>query len=576
MNSSATVSLRQRLQLGWRFWGSSCPGLFRHVNHKRPPLRFQRQDGQLKSVTVTTPLFYANGLPHMGNAYPTIAADVMARYARMRGAEVHFVTGMDEHGEKISRTAGTRGVKPGELVDGIAREFQDMWERLDVKPDHFARTTCPSHRKLVEEMWQRCQENGDIYRKEYEGYYCVGCESYLDADEMGSKQTCKIHLKPCELRREENYFFRLSKYWDQVASHVQNNSDFILPVSRRNEVLALLKDSNKRDLSISRASTSWGIPVPGDASQVVYVWFDALLGYLSSLIGKGQTPSLDTSLRYGWPADVHVVGKDILRFHAIYWPAMLMSAGLPLPKHIVSHGFLTKDGLKMGKSLGNVLEPGPLVERFGSDAVRFYFASCLSFGEDVDFSSETFATRVNASLANELGNLTQRLLSLCRKHLQEPLAPDDAFDELSLRSHPVYIAATRAPADVETHYERFDFARAASAALEIAVVANIHIMSVKPWALLKDGCPEEDKREALRQLVLMAEAVRICTVLLSPIIPGVSAKAAMAFSGSAAIPSISWEQTNWAGHRALDGLKMGFPKPMPLFPRIDPKTAAMI
>lgn len=536
----------------------------------RPALRLDRDadDQGIKALTATTPLYYANGLPHIGHAYTTITTDVLARYARLQGADVHFVTGMDEHGEKIAQTAAGKEKKPQELVDDIAGEFTSLWERLCIKPDHFIRTTSAPHKEIVNEFWQRCAENGDIYKKDYEGLYCVGCEAYLDADDMLEGNICKIHQKPCVLRREENYFFRLSKYWEDVRAHIEANPDFILPVSRRAEVLAWLNDDNKRDFSISRASTSWGISVPGDDSQVIYVWFDALLGYMSSLLKPEDTASLETAVAGGFPADVHVIGKDIMRFHAIYWPAMLMSASLPLPKHIVTHGFLTKDGLKMGKSLGNVVEPMPLVEAFGNDAVRFYFAGCLAFGEDGDFSYEVFINRVNAALANELGNMVQRVLSLCRKNMKEVTSIEELLGPAdTLTEHPVYRAATSAPAEVASAFEQVNFTKAAAAALSIAASANLYISEVEPWKKLKGD--EEEKTRALGELTLMAEALRICAVLLSPVTPELAARILTEFGAlpEGGVEALRWADAKWRW-TPLAGL-VGGGKPTPVFQRID-------
>jgi len=535
---------------------------------KKPTLRFERgEDGHgIRSLTITTPLFYANGSPHIGSAYPTIAADVMARYARLHGAEVHFITGMDEHGEKIARTAADKGKTPQELVDGFATEFQDLWKMLSIRPDHFVRTSAPNHREIVNEFWQKCLDNGDIYKKDYEGWYCVGCEAFLDDDEMIKDHSCAIHLKKCELRKEENYFFRLSKYWDDIAKHVAENPDFILPANRKNEILAWLHPDNKRDLSISRGSTSWGIPAPGDDSQVIYVWFDALLGYLSSLLQSGDAANLETALSRGWPADIHVIGKDIMRFHTLCWPALLISAGFKLPKHICTHGFLTKDGVKMGKSLGNVVEPVPLVDNFGADAVRFFFAGCLSFGEDGDFSYEVFIKRVNAALANELGNLVHRILTLCRKNLEEPTAPNALFDsEAEILSHPVYQAAVAAPAEVASAYEQFNFTKAADRAMSVAAVANSHIMVIEPWKKLKGG--EEDKKIALREMLLIAESIRITAVLLSPVTPGLSSRILSELGCPQEPETLRWKDTQWRWE-ALPGVAKG-KKPTPVFQRID-------
>jgi len=537
---------------------------------KRPGLRFERsEDNGIKNMMVTTPLFYANGPPHIGSAYPTIASDVMARYCLMQGANVHFVTGMDEHGEKIARTAADLGKQPQELVDEISDTFLDLWEKLSIENNHFARTTSDNHKKIVNEFWQRCLAKGDIYQKDYEGYYCVGCEAYLDGDEMleGDGCVCAIHRKPCELRKEENYFFRLSKYWDQIVKHMNDNPDFVLPTNRRNEILYWLKDDNKRDFSISRASTSWGIPVPGDDSQVIYVWFDALLGYISSLLPEGSPVTLEAALANGYPADAHVIGKDIMRFHAIYWPAMLMSADLPLPKHICTHGFLTKDGLKMGKSLGNVVEPIPLVEAFGSDAVRYYFGACLSFGEDGDFSYENFIKKVNAALANELGNLLHRILTLCRKNLPEAASPISLYAglEAEAEDNPVYKAAKDAPAMAAKLYEQFDFPKAANAALAIASAANVRMNVVEPWAKLKGS--DEDKALALREMVLMAEAVRICALLLAPLTPDLTARV-LAELGEPTEGKLKWSDTAWRWDATMPGL-CGGKKPKPVFQRID-------
>jgi methionyl-tRNA synthetase len=473
---------------------------------------------------------------------------------------------MDEHGEKIAKTAQGRGQQPQELVDDIAVEFQDLWKLLRIENGHFARTTSDKHRPIVEEMWQRCLDNGDIYKKEYRGWYCVGCEAYLDPDEMSEDHVCNIHQKPAEDRTEENYFFRLSKYWDKVREHIEQNEDFIIG-GRRNEVLNWLNDDNKRDFSISRASTKWGLPVPGDDSQVIYVWFDALLGYLSSLLRPEDPANLETVLKRGWPADVHIIGKDIMRFHAIYWPAMLMSAGLPLPKHICSHGFLTKDGQKMGKSLGNVVEPVPLVENFGADAVRFYFSACLAFGDDGDFNYEVFIKRVNTFLANELGNLTHRILTLSRKNGAEvPVSPSEMYDELPM-DHPIRKATLEAVEIVAGHYERVDLPKAADAALQIASVGNAVITEVAPWVKLKGS--DEDKRIALREMMVLAEAVRICAVLLAPLVPDLSMRILTEFGVAPAggVRELHWKDTAWTWD-ALPGLAKG-KKPKPAFMRID-------
>jgi len=478
---------------------------------------------------------------------------------------------MDEHGEKIARTARDSDKKPQELVDDFAAEFQELWQKLSIQPDHFARTTSPTHKQLVQQMWQRCAGKGDIYKKDYEGWYCIGCEAYLDDDEMSKDHICSIHQKKCERRSENNYFFRLSKYWDRVREHVKNTPNFILPAKRQNEVICWLRDDNKRDFSISRASTSWGLPVPGDDSQVIYVWFDALIGYLSSLLQPGDPPTLEAAMNRGWPADVHIIGKDIMRFHAIYWPAMLMSADLPLPKHICTHGFLTRGGVKMGKSLGNVVEPVPLVNEFGADAVRFFFAGVLKFGEDIDFRYEIFVKQANSFLANNLGNLVHRVLTLCRTNLHEVTSPRDLFDEgEDPTEHPLYQAACKAPAVVAAKFEQLEFTKAARAALGLSEAANMRLTSLTPWNYLKADSNADDRRAALRELLMAAEAARICSVMLWPFTPTLSSQVLAELSGDG-LETIAptWADTNWQWE-PLRGLAHGG-KPKPLFPRIDVK-----
>ncbi|GBG67705.1 hypothetical protein CBR_g833 [Chara braunii] len=374
-------------------------------------------EGDGETYMITTPLYYVNAPPHMGSAYPTIAADALARFQleeldpaeaiacdhqRLRGKKVIFVTGTDEHGEKIAVSAASNNREPKEHVDLIAEDYRSLWKELDISYDRFVRTTDLRHRKIVEEFFQRVWNKGDIYRADYEGLYCVNCEEYKDEKELLEDNCCAIHRKPCLFRREDNYFFQLSNYQDALEKLYEENTNFVRPSFRKNEVLTWVKEGVK-DFSISRA-VDWGIPVPVDPKQTIYVWFDALLGYVSSLLEGSDDTTLEAALQRGWPAQVHIIGKDILRFHAVYWPAMLLSAGLPLPKAVFGHGFLTKDGLKMGKSLGNTIEPLYLVGKYGADAVRYYFLKEIEFGKDGDFSEKRFVEIVNANLANNIDN----------------------------------------------------------------------------------------------------------------------------------------------------------------------------
>eukprot|EP00291_Cryptomonas_curvata_P012457 CAMPEP_0172178066 /NCGR_PEP_ID=MMETSP1050-20130122/15811_1 /TAXON_ID=233186 /ORGANISM="Cryptomonas curvata, Strain CCAP979/52" /LENGTH=555 /DNA_ID=CAMNT_0012850707 /DNA_START=393 /DNA_END=2056 /DNA_ORIENTATION=+ len=493
-----------------------------------------------KPFVCTTPLYYANGPPHMGSAYPTIAADVLSRYFRLKGKETVFITGSDEHGEKIATTAASNEKNPQEFVDGIVGEFKGLWKELDISYDRFIRTTGGTHQAIVSEFFQRVKDKGDIYKKEYSGHYCVGCEAYLGDDEMEQvgeeKHVCKIHRKPAQLRQEENYFFRLSRYQQDLERLFEEQPDFVQPSFRFNEVKQWVK-SGVPDFSISRSTITWGIPVPGDPSQVIYVWFDALLGYVSALVPPGSPPSLDAAQASGWPVNVHIIGKDILRFHAVYWPAMLMSAGLPLPSAIYSHGFLTKDGLKMGKSLGNVLEPSDLVQRHGADAVRYYFSKGLDFGADGDFSEERFAAVLNGDLANDVGNLLNR----CLKPLIKAAGPSIPA-VATPADNPLRAVVAQARLEAAAAYEALDFRAAGEAALQIARAGNKYVDDMAPWSLFKAGKTDE----GLAVLMSILAATRVVAVLLSPIAPATSLKIyeQLGFT-RAEFESRTWADSDW-------------------------------
>ncbi|KAF6165073.1 hypothetical protein GIB67_000657 [Kingdonia uniflora] len=384
--------------------------------------RSEKDSGE--PFVLTTPLYYVNAPPHMGSAYTTIAADTIARFQRLLGKKVIFITGTDEHGEKIATAAAATGCSPSEHCDNISQAYKMLWKDLDITYDKFIRTTDPSHEAIVKEFYSKVLASGDIYRADYEGLYCVNCEEYkVDEKELLENNCCPMHLKPCVHRKEDNYFFALSKYQNSLEEVLTVNPDFVQPSFRLNEVQSWIK-SGLRDFSISRALVDWGIPVPNDTKQTIYVWFDALLGYISALSLEEKQPSLQDAIASGWPASLHLIGKDILRFHAVYWPAMLMSAGISLPKMVFGHGFLTKDGMKMGKSLGNTLEPKDLVNKFGSCAVRYFFLRQVEFGSDGDYSEDRFINTVNAHLANTIGNLLNRTLGLLKKNCASTLAVD--------------------------------------------------------------------------------------------------------------------------------------------------------
>lgn len=521
--------------------------------------------------TVTTPLYYVNAIPHMGSAYPTIAADVLARYHRLAGKRVHFLTGTDEHGEKIALAAERNGLGPKEHCDMIASAYKQLWENLDISYDSFIRTTDPRHEKLVSTVLNTVWDKGDIYSADYEGLYCIDCEEYKDEGDLeGPDNLCPTHKRPCTLRKEKNYFFALSKYQKDVEKLLESdNGYFVAPDSRRNEVLGWVKEG-LRDFSISRAAVSWGIPVPKDPEQTVYVWFDALLGYISGLLLEGSDPSNpEATLSSGWPATVHIIGKDILRFHAVYWPAMLLSAGLPLPGRVFGHGFLTKDGLKMGKSLGNVLDPVALVDTYGSDAVRYFFMKEIPFGQDGDFSEERFRHIVNAGLANDLGNLLNRSLNLLKKNCGSviPRSAVQAPVGSVLKE-----AAATAIAAVGTAYEKMKFHEAADAALALSSRGNRYLEEIAPWTAFKSGTDEE-KQQAAAALADVLEAVRIVAVLLQPVTPSLSKRVYLQLGYSEVeYKALTWHDAQWGGLVANHAT----PAPKPVFVRLEEDMALKV
>lgn len=533
------------------------------VANARKPLTtrlWSMKEGDQKPFVLTTPLYYANGPPHMGSAYPTMAADVIARYQKLAGRDPIFICGSDEHGEKIATTAADKGQEPKEFVDNIVSQFKALWKDLGIEYDSFIRTTDDKHEAIVREFFQRVWDKGDIYKKNYEGRYCVGCEAYLSEEEMetidGKEHCCKIHRKPAELRKEENYFFRLSKYQEDLENLFKEKPEFVQPSYRFNEVKQWVK-AGVPDFSISRATIKWGIPVPEDNSQVIYVWFDALLGYISALLKDGDPATLQTAIDRGWPCDVHVIGKDILRFHAVYWPAMLMSAGLPMPNLIYSHGFITKDGLKMGKSLGNVLEPSELVQKYGKEAVRYYFTKGLEFGGDGDFSEDRFVYTINADLANDIGNLLNRCLKPLLKN-NGPAYPK----HVTPADHPLRAIVLEQTAKCAEAYQVLDFKAAGEAALEIARAGNKYMDDSAPWTLFKEGKIEEGNK----CLLTILEATRIVAVLLSPIVPETCAKIYQQLGFSAE----QWDKVSWSDAVWRD-LPEGqhLAEPMPIFNKLE-------
>ena len=472
---------------------------------------------------ITTPLFYVNDVPHIGSAYPTIATDAIARFQRMRGVEVRFITGSDEHGQKIQRTAEANNRTPQAHCDEIVGAFKALWERLDIKYDRFIRTTDKRHAAIVREFFQRVWEKGDIYLSQQKGYYCVSCEEFKDEKDLLEGKRCNIHItKEVEWRDEENYFFRLSNYQTALEALYTDRPDFIQPESRRNEVINFVKQG-LRDFSISRVNFDWGFPVPEDPNHVIYVWFDALLGYLTALLDEDDEPTLANATKYWYPHHTHIIGKDILRFHAVYWPAMLMSAGLSLPGRVFGHGFFLDNGVKMGKSSGNVINPDLLLDRYGSDAMRYYFLKEIKFGQDGSFEETRFVNILNADLANDLGNLLNRTLKPAIKN-GAGAVPNLSGADIP-ETNPLKLMGSDLGDRVTSSYEALAFHDVCEAVLELVRLGNRYIDEQAPWTLYKLGKTDPQKHKEAEQVTYsILESVRLAAYLLAPIVPNISTR----------------------------------------------------
>ncbi|HEX9891226.1 MAG TPA: methionine--tRNA ligase [Actinomycetota bacterium] len=462
---------------------------------------------------VTTPIYYPNDVPHIGHGYTTVAADFVARYHRLRGETVFSLTGTDEHGKKVPQAAREQGLEPQAFVDAMEPRWREVWDLLDISYDDYIRTTEPRHEAAVATLLQAVYENGrdDIYLGSYEGLYCVSCEAYYTEDELVDGM-CPVHGTPVEAMSEENYFFRLSAYQDRLLEHYETNSSAVEPASRRNEVLSVIK-GGLRDFSISRTSFAWGVPLPWDPTHVCYVWFDALTNYITA---AGYA---DDSGRFErmWPADVHFIGKDIIRFHAIYWPAMLMAAGLEPPRQVWAHGFLLVGGEKMSKTKLTGIHPKELVDHFGVDAYRYYFLREISFGQDGSFSWESMVARYNADLANGLGNLASRVLAMIESGFQGAVpAPggDDAAGDL-----PQVVAD--AVGRYEQHMDRMELTSALGAVWDIVGRANEYLVEKEPWKVVKDPAR---LGEAGAVLYVAAEVLRILAILCLPVMPSAASR----------------------------------------------------
>jgi methionyl-tRNA synthetase len=506
---------------------------------------------------ITTPIFYPNGVPHIGHAYTVLATDTLARYQRLDGKDVLFLSGTDEHGIKMLQTANALGIPPIELANQNSQRFRDMLTALNISNDDYIRTTEPRHHKAAQEIWRRMEANGDIYLDSYSGWYSVRQEAFFDEKET-TVSTDGVRREPLgspvEWVEEESYFFRLSAYQDRLLAHYEANPGFIAPTERRNEVMSFVK-SGLRDLSISRTTFDWGIKVPGNDKHVMYVWVDALTNYITAT----GWPDKSERNKY-WPADLHLIGKDIIRFHTVYWPAFLMSAKLDLPKRVFAHGFLFNRGEKMSKSVGNVVDPFAITEAYGVDAVRYFFMRETPFGQDGSYSHEAIVNRVNADLANDLGNLAQRSLSMVNKHCAAKVPTPGVFsadDKAILDAADALLVTTRDAMAVQAIHT------ALGAVWQVVADANRYFAAQEPWALRKS-----DPARMETVLYVTAEIIRQVAILAQPVMPESSSK----LLDLLAVPADkrSFAALGSSG-RLLPGADL--PAPVGVFPRyVDPET----
>jgi methionyl-tRNA synthetase len=510
-----------------------------------------------KNFYITTPIYYVNDIPHIGHAYTTIACDVMSRYKRMKGFDTHFLTGTDEHGQKIQTAATAKGMTPQELVDKIHLNFKELWKVLNISNDDFIRTTEDRHIRAVQSMFKTLMDQGDIYKGTYEGWYCVPCETYVPESGMGENRTCPDCGRPLTTMKEESYFFKASKYVPQLIEHYEKNLQGVMPRIRYNEIMSFLS-GEVRDQSVSRTTLKWGIPIPGDEKHVVYVWFDALVNYATAV---GYLDDRKMFEKY-WPAVRHMVGKDIIRFHCVIWPLMLLALGINVPVSVIAHGWWTVDGEKMSKSKGNVVDPFKMAERYGADAFRYFLLREVPFGNDGDFSEAALVGRINSDLANDLGNLLNRTLQMIVSYSDGIVPTAESNDPLNVDPLDVDVRAIgESTVDlIDKAMETFSYEEALKLIWAFIRRGNKYIDETTPWKLNKDG-----QTERLNCVLnTLYEILRLSTLMVAPYIPESAEKAwkQLGYTDSPHLEKI--DEFRWG---AGAGMKVN--KAEVLFPRID-------